>query len=174
MTRETRTRITKGNADPGKKGCILLPVFRAPKKTPKVHSSIADCTFYRFNLKRQRVECLVSQDEGGLLVAWDTCGVCINHFTKCKCPTVAPSQSILHLLNRHDAWDAISRAAAFRVIEERGSETKGKPLPKSLPQTKGKPLPALNGRTRPLPPLKRPQTSQQRKGRPLPPLRRGK
>lgn len=180
MAKDTRLSLKQGITDPTVKNRLLIPASRPPKKfslqglTRPVHASVEDVTYYRFNPKRQRVECLVSLTPDGWYIAWDNCGICGRYYTKCKCLGIAPTHGILHLLGRRDKWDAISRSAARAQFTPK---PKGRPLPpvKLTPPTqKSLNLPALKPvkKAKPLPKLTRTERRLvQNDAKPLPPMK---
>lgn len=85
-----------GSRDPNMLGRVLVPLTRMHRTLPQVKGAPPE-TFYRYNEKRQRVECLVTMMPGGLLVAWDSCGQCAAHIRACTCSAITPSRSIIHL-----------------------------------------------------------------------------
>lgn len=71
----------KGKTDPNAMGCMLVrsdpsfrPIYRAPQGT-----------VYRYDRKTRRVVSMVTVMPDKSQVAWDTCGGCQTHVSKCVC-----------------------------------------------------------------------------------------
>ncbi len=85
----------QGSRDPYMPGRILVPLSRVHPTLPKVTGAPPE-TFYRYNEKRRRVECMVSVMPDGLHVAWDTCGQCVHSIRTCRCAAVRPGRGVIH------------------------------------------------------------------------------
>lgn len=87
----------EGSRDPNIPGMLLVPLTRVH---PTLRYSVVDSppeTFYRYNERKRRVECLVTMMPGGLMVAWDSCGQCALSIRACTCRSVRPPRSIVHI-----------------------------------------------------------------------------
>lgn len=126
-----------GSRDPDVPGMVLVPIAREHKLLPLVKSAPGD-TFYRFDPKKNRVECMVTMMPGGLNVAWDTCGQCALHIRACTCRAIVPSRSVVRI------WEIASGEEFVKSSYERPTPTfipkPRKPLAQRPLLAKAKPL----------------------------------
>lgn len=137
------TAEVSGSRDPDMPGHILVPLSRQHHTLPKV-KDVPPETFYRYNERKRRVECMVTMMPGGLLVAWDTCSVCSMHVRTCRCVAVSPSRDIIHFyeLATGEPFQKQSYETRTPVFER-----------KTLPSKSGKPLPVRSALTKEPPKL---------------------
>lgn len=86
----------QGSRDPHMPGRILVPLGREHATLPKVVGTPPE-TFYRYDEKKRRIECMVTMMPDGLTVAWDVCGTCAHHVRICTCPAIRPGRGVIHL-----------------------------------------------------------------------------
>jgi hypothetical protein len=108
----------QGSRDPNMPGRILVTLNRQHASLPKVRNAPAE-TFYRYNERLRRVECMVTMMPNGLYVAWDTCGACATHIRACGCVAITPGRSVIHI------WEEISGEAFAKPTYK---DDRGKPL----------------------------------------------
>lgn len=129
LTKGLNGRLT-GSRDPHLPGRVLIPLTRQHSTLPKV-TAVPPETFYRYNEKRQRVECLVTVMPDGLEVAWDTCGQCAFHIRACKCRAIKPGRSVVRL---YELATGETFQKPVYTDDHKPSFVRSKPLTKEAPK----------------------------------------
>jgi hypothetical protein len=150
----TKAGTPDGTKDPYVPGMVLVPLTRQHSTLPTVTGAPAE-SFYRYDPRKRRVECIVSILRGGLAVAWDTCGGCAMHVRACKCTAIKPSRGVAYLAEMADdnppvnTWEG--KPLKFRPQNDNAKalplEKSPEPFVRTLPKVEPKETVEVNAAT---------------------------